>query len=363
MADVVEVLMLRDPGGVCECDDAGPPSVLKTHSGNGRKSCPDSPYFQEQCGHGNWKWRRRPCDKWSCESCRDYRVKTELVPEISRAMSYAWAIGETLKLLTLTVPADSIAGHATQEGATAMRLKLQRFVEAQRRKGRFFEYLRVAETHKSGQIHLHLLVLMPFTAQQEIERGWGGIPFISAVGLRCPRCYPGRDASDKDKRSSTIVPPPGRGSCPTCGYTVDWSVGSGNLQAVAEIAALELSKYLTKESGMQGIRKKMNRSRGWAKLLQVKPDKMPVHCDGCGDEHGFSFVGPTDRLHKDYPGLPVGAAAKVAYYPRSGAPCKCWDRGADRRWVASMSPRAPTGLIDLAIPEIDYGVLSELCRI
>ena len=138
MADVAEVLMLRDPGGVCYCADAGPPSVLKTHSGNARKSCPDSPYFQERCGHGNWKWRRRPCDKWSCESCRDYHVKTELVPEISRAMSYAWAIGETLKLLTLTVPADSIAGNATQEVATAMRKKLQRFVEAQRRKGRLF---------------------------------------------------------------------------------------------------------------------------------------------------------------------------------------------------------------------------------
>ena len=34
MADVAEVLMLRDPGGVCDCVDAGPPSVLKTHNGN-----------------------------------------------------------------------------------------------------------------------------------------------------------------------------------------------------------------------------------------------------------------------------------------------------------------------------------------
>jgi hypothetical protein len=143
---------------------------------------------------------------------------------------------------------------------------------------------------------------------------------------------------------------------------VDWSVDAGNLAAVAEIAALEMSKYLTKESGMAGIRKKMNRSRQWAKLFQVKPEKMAVHCDDCGDEHGFSFVGPSDRLDKDYPGLPAAAAAQVAYYPRSGAPCKCWDRGADRWWVASMAPTASSGLIDLAIPDIDYGVLSELCR-
>ena len=144
---------------------------------------------------------------------------------------------------------------------------------------------------------------------------------------------------------------------------MDWSVDAGNLAAVAEIAAFEMSKYLTKESGMAGIRKKMNRSRQWAKLFQVKPDKMPVHCDDCGDEHPFTFVGPSDRLHEDYPGLPAAAGAQVAYYPRSGSPCQCWDRGAERRWVASMSPRASTGLIDLAIPEIDYGVLSELCRI
>ncbi len=363
MADVAEVLLLRDPGGDQGGVDAFvPTSLVKTLSGNAHTGCPASPYFQERCGHNGWKWRRRPCAKWSCQPCRDYRVKTELVPEISRALSYSWAIGkDALKFLTLTVPPDAVAGHATPDGAKAMRLRLQHYVQAQRRKGRVFEYLRVAETHKSGQIHLHLIVYCPYIPQREIEQDWGALVFVSAVGLRCPRCYPGRDASAKDKRASTIVPPPGRGACPTCGYTVDWSIDAGNIQAVAEIAALEMSKYLTKESGMEGIRKKMNRSRGWAKLFQVKPDKMPAHCDDCGDEHGFSFVGPSDRLHKDYPGLPAATAARVAYYPRSGGPCKCWDRGGETRWVASMAPTPSSGLIDLAIPDIDYGLLSSLC--
>jgi len=32
MADVAEVLMFRDPGGVCDCADAGPTSVLKPYT-------------------------------------------------------------------------------------------------------------------------------------------------------------------------------------------------------------------------------------------------------------------------------------------------------------------------------------------
>jgi len=335
----------------------GPTSVLKTPKGNAHKSCPDSRYFQEKCAHGNWRWCGGPCGKWSCEPCRDDRVKTELVPEISRAMSQAWAIGKTLKHVTLTGDADDIVTKASPEGAEAMRVKLQHFVQAQRRKGRTFEYLRVGETHKSGRVHLHLLVLMPYVSQREMEDMWGARVWVSAVGLRCPECFPGRSATPKEKRRSTIVPPPGKGSCPNCGYKVDWAIGSGNVQAVAEIAALEMSKYLTKEASIGGIKKKMNRSRGWAKLFQMKPDKMPAYCDECGDEHAFGFVGPSDRLNADYPGLPAAAGAQVAYYPRSGGPCQCWVRGdGESRWVASLSPRASSGLIDLVLPEIDYGL-------
>ena len=41
---------------------------------------------------------------------------------------------------------------------------------------------------------------------------------------------------------------------------------------LAEIVALEMSKYLTKEASMAGVRKKINRSRAWVQHCQVKPD-------------------------------------------------------------------------------------------
>ena len=42
---------------------------------------------------------------------------------------------------------------------------------------------------------------------------------------------------------------------------------------MAEIVALEMSKYLTKEASMAGVRKKINRSKVWVQHSQVKPDK------------------------------------------------------------------------------------------
>jgi len=331
----------------------GPTSLVKPYSGNAHKGCRDSPYFQEKCGHDNWRWRRRPCDKWACDACREYRVKMELVPEILRAIGHAWAIGETLKHVTLTGAADDTVTEASPEGAEAMRLKLAHFVQAQRRQGRVFEYLRVAETHKSGRVHLHLLVVMPYVAQREMEKQWGARVWVSAVGLRCPRCFPGRGADAQAKRQSTIVPPPGKGSCANCGYTVDWSIESGNVQAVAEIAAFEMSKYLTKEASVGGIKKKMNRSRGWAKLFQVKPETMPVFCEECGDEHAFSFVGPSDRLEMDYPGISAAATAQVAYYPHRGQPCNCWK---ETSWAGSLSSRASSGLVDMALFRLGFKV-------
>ena len=45
---------------------------------------------------------------------------------------------------------------------------------------------------------------------------------------------------------------------------------------VAEIVALEMSKYLTKEASMAGVRKKINRPRAWVQHCQVKPDPEPM---------------------------------------------------------------------------------------
>jgi len=320
-------------------------SLVNPISGNAIKSCPDSPYFQEITGDGNWKWRRWVCRKWSCDPCREYRIKRELVPEVVAALGWAAELGYTLKHLVLTGRDDDILTEASPEGSKARRLRLQAFKLYMTRQGKPFHYLRVAESHKSGRVHLHFLVVMPYMAQRELQKRWGFRASVSAVGLRCPRCYPGRGATFKAKRRSTIVPPPGKGSCANCGYTVDWD-NPYNLARVADIVALEMSKYLTKEASMAGVRKRMNRSRAWGKRCQVKPDKMPVFCTGCGDEHAFRFVGPSARIEWDYPGVNLAAAAGVAYYPAGGKPGRCWGKGVE--WVESASPRASSGLVDHA---------------
>ena len=70
-------------------------SLVNPISGNAIKSCPDSPYFQEITGDGNWKWRRWVCRKWSCDPCREYRIKRELVPEVVAAFGWAAELGCT----------------------------------------------------------------------------------------------------------------------------------------------------------------------------------------------------------------------------------------------------------------------------
>jgi len=184
---------------------------------------------------------------------------------------------------------------------------------------------------------------MPYIGQRELQKRWGFRVSVSAVGLGCPRCYPGRGATLKAKRRSTIVPPPGKGFCSNCGYTVDWD-NPYNVARVAEIVALEMSKYLTKEASMAGVRKRMNRSRVWGKRCQVKPDKVAVLCSECGDEHAFRFVGHSARIEADYPGVNLAATTGLAYYPVGGKPSKCW--GDDVDWVESVAARASSGLVD-----------------
>jgi len=325
----------------------GPTSLVKPLSGNANigkhKGCPDSPYFQEICGDGNWRHRRRPCGKWSCVPCREYRIKHELVPEIVEALKWARLLGLTLKFLTLTGRDDDILTEASPAGSEARRIHLQKFKQSMTRKGKTFEYLRVAESHKSGRVHLHLVVVMPYIGQRELQKRWGFRVDIGSLGLKCPKCYPGRGATREARKRSMIVPPPGKGSCSNCGHTVEWD-NPYNWAAVAEIVALEMSKYLTKEASMAGVRKRMNRSRAWGKRCQVKPDKVPVFCSECADEHAFRFVGSSARIEVDYPGVNLAATAGVAYYPAGGKPSKCW--GDDIPWVESVSPRASSGLVD-----------------
>ena len=357
MADVAAYMaagaVLPDGGlnpfdyGLNPTAENGPTSLVKPIRGNAnigkRKGCPDGYCFQEKCSDGNWRWRWVPCEKWSCEPCREYRIKQELVPEIIEALKWASSLGLTLKFLTLTGAADDILTEASPEGAEARRLHLQHFKQSMTRKGKTFEYLRVAESHKSGRVHLHLVVVMPYIAQRELQKRWGFRVDIGSLGLKCPKCYPGRGATRKARKRSMIVPPPGKGSCSNCGHTVEWN-NPYNWAAVAEVVALEMSKYLTKEASMAGVRKRMNRSRAWGDRCQFKPEKKAVPCSECADEHAFSFVGPSNRIELEYPSVRIAATAGLAYYPTRGEPCKCW--GEDTQWIASVSPRASSGLVD-----------------
>jgi len=307
------------------------------------KWCPDSPYFQEVTAGGNWRNIRWVCRKWCCDPCREYRITSEIVPEVSATLDWASSLGWTAKLLTLTAPAGGILSEASPAGCKARSRRLQHFKQEFTRKGEMFEYLSVAESHKSGRVHLHLLVVMPYVPQRVIEKRWGYRVDVKGVGLRCPKCYPGRGATREARKRSMIIPPPGRGSCSNCGHTVDWA-NPANMADVVGIVALELSKYLTKEADMAGVRKRMNRTQAWGKRCQVKRPKAPSFCPDCADEHAFRFVGPSARLELAYPGLKVAAAARVAYYPAGGAPSKCW--GKDTVWVQSVAAVASSGLMD-----------------
>ena len=325
----------------------GPTSLVKPLSANVTtrkpKWCADSPYFQEVTAGGNWRHIRWVCRKWSCDACREYRIMSELIPEVSAALDWAWSLGMTLKFLTLTSPADHILSEASPAGAEARRRHLGIFKKDMTRKGNVFQYLSVAESHKSGRVHLHLLVVMPYITQRVLQQKWGYRVDVESVGLRCPKCYPGRGATREARKRSMIIPPPGRGSCSNCGHTVDWA-NPANVADMVGIVGLEMSKYLTKEASMAGVRKRMNRTREWGQRCKVKRPKAPAMCSDCGDEHAFRFVGPSARLEVAYPGLKVAAGARVAYYPAGGAPSKCW--GKDTVWVQSVAATASSGLVD-----------------
>lgn len=317
----------------------------------GRKPCPSSQVFQERCGHGNWRWRRVPCDKWACEPCGVWRLENELVPEIGKAFEWAQSLGQTLKHLVLTYQADDLGAQPTKEGANRRRLDVAHLAQWFRRRGQPFEYLRVAETHKSGMIHLHLLAVMPYVKQSDLSAKWADFArgsfrvFIQAVGIRCPHCWPGRGASQERKRRSMIIPPPGKARCANCGYAPDWGLAESWGEA-ARACAWEAAKYLTKEAGAAGVVKKLTRSAGWrANCCPPKEESSGSYCGVCEDEHSYEFVGQAGRLESEgFVGIKVATSPVVAYTEAGGLGCGCW--GDKMVWRESRADRAH-GLYDL----------------
>jgi hypothetical protein len=279
-------------------------------------------------------------------------------------MKLAESRGLTLKHVVLTWQGDDLGAQPTREGAERRRLDIQHLAQTLRRKGKLFEYLRVSETHKSGKIHVHLLVIMPYVDQAFLSDVWkrharGAFRvFIQAVGVRCPYCWPGRNASQKAKRRSMIIPPPGKGRCTNCGYAPDWSLES-KWDEVAYAASLEAGKYLSKSEDTSTVVKRLSRTRLWAAECQLKDDR-PVAglCEVCGDEHQVTFVGSEEVLVQNgYGGLlDVRGGSRVVWQAAGGDPCLCWSKHAWQKVVWRESGgTAETGLLDLLEQQKDYG--------
>jgi len=283
------------------------------------------------------------------------RIRNEITPEIILALALAEERGETLKFITLTAKDGYLGGEPSREGAERRRLDFQHLAQWIRRAGYTFEYLKVAELTKRGRVHTHALVIMPYINQKALSSYWmkitGGsyIVDIEAVGMKCPNCWPGRNASRWRRKQSIIIPPPGKGSCQNCGYKPD------DYTEVARYAAWEAGKYLGKaldqetagesDSAVVNRIKNLMRSKGWPKFVRAK--KPNEACNECGETHKATFVGLAKKLAEEYPGL-TDEVRDVAYSPSLGTPCKCW---ADPVWAGSKAfAGESSGLVDMLLP-------------
>ena len=334
-------------------------SLVKTGKGNAHKKgfgsthCDNPWYAYERCGHGNFRWKKIPCNKWACDGCSKRRLADELVPEVIQALRWARDIGQTLKFLTPTYKADDPGASPTPAGATRRRLDFQHLVQYVRRdRDETFEYLRVAESHKSGKIHLHVLAVMPFIQQKALSDKWQQLARksfridVRGAGMKCPRCYPDKKAPPAVKRRSIIIPPPGRGECLSCGYEPDWKLDA-TWADVAQAIAFEMGKYLTKEATTGGVKKKLNRSKAWAANCQTKIEKSPrSKCEECGEVHivywdgqeGYILARPGGEL------IWWSVEENVAWYlDKPGRePCSCF--GDDVVWRAFGQEEPPRPL-------------------
>jgi len=340
VADVAEVLSLRiGPDAVT----AASPSLVTEYGTNAHKSkpfgqdlkrseCPFPVLFTEACGHGELRPWLRPCDKWVCVPCCAWRVETEIKPEIVKGIEWARRKGQTLKFYTFTWKSKDEAAGTTKSAAQRRRKDVAHFVQQIRREnGRDnFEYLRVAENHKSGKIHLHMIVSAPYLPQAELSRQWqqntrGAFRVnVEAVGMKCPNCWPGKQATQAEKNKHMIIPFPGKGRCESCG--LEPAHDGFTDQDVAKAAAKELGKYLSKSVPVsylssKGRRQPIARSKGW--LRECKPDQPDQEpeppCNSCHVTHTFRAVWKNEFLAEH-----LLAAAIAGELLNHSSRCECW---------------------------------------
>jgi len=322
-------------------------SSTQKHSENWAKTwCQDKRIFKESCGHGNWRFSWRECGSWDCEPCRDRRVLEEIVPEVAAALRLAKKRRVTLKHMVLTWPGATPAAQPTPEGAKARAKHIAALWQWLRKELGYAEWLKVAESHKSGRIHFHFLVVMRGIDVRRLRAFWKKMTGasqlrIDSTFLKCPNCW---DAglTGAEKAARKIVPWPGSGKCGNCGHKLK---GQDQERIVWSIA-LEAGKYLAKEMGKASKHKKLTRSRGWPRLDVEKPEKQ--FCLECETEHSFERVGQVGGHVKAKFAAIEGA--HVAFYRQGGEPCYCFSgKDGNPRFRESVAESPALALADMAL--------------
>ena len=308
--------------------------------------CQDKRIFQESCGHANWEFSARPCGSWSCEPCRTRRVMEEIVPEVAAALRLARKLRVTLKHVVLTWPGDSVAAEDSPAGAAVRAKHIAALWQMLRKKNKFAHWLKVAESHKSGRIHFHFLVVMPGFPREDLVAFWEKLTganqlWIESTFLKCPNCWQDGIRADRQKNRK-IVPWPGSGKCGNCNYRIKGQ----DFESIIRGIAAEASKYLGKEMARASKHKKLTRSKGWPALVDDKPEK--VKCVECDSFHVYKRIGEVTGHVKVK--LAEIEGAHVAFYFSGGGPCHCFDRGGGNpRFRESVSVSPKSALADMAV--------------
>lgn len=330
--------------------------------------CPKRFLLWEKCGHGNSRFVWVGCGSPRCEVCLEQYIQRELVLEIKCALRWCRVRHRTLKFVTLTFQRDNPAAMATPEGAELRRKHLARLIQKMRRQKIDVEYLRTIESHKSGRIHMHLLLTFRYFDQRKLSDWWraetgdSGIVWITAVFMKCPSCWD-RSLSAKEKAKAQIVGGTAKNRCRRCGYRPE------SIEDVAHQAALEIGKYLAKDFADSPGVKVLTRSRGWLEfkreaeemLKAEKAEKADCFCCGVVHEHtviiredhrgvdlGRSWAWRFDPEELAVDGLAsalwgvvdagFGDGRGVGFVPPKGEPCLCW--GDSIHWVACLGDRS-----------------------
>ena len=308
--------------------------------------CQDKKIFQESCGHLNWEFSARPCGSWSCEPCRNRRVMDEIVPEVASALRLARKLRVTLKHIVLTWPGESVAAQDSPDGAKARAKHIAALWQMLRKKNKFAHWLKVAESHKSGKIHFHFLVIMPGFSRDELVAFWEKLTganqlWIESTFLKCPNCWQGAIRANR-QQNRKIVPWPGSGKCGNCGYKLKGQ----DFETIIRGIAAEASKYLGKEMARASKHKKLTRSKGWPAPVDDKREK--ELCDKCDSFHVYQRIG--DVAGHVQVKLAEIEGAHVAYHPAGGRPCHCFDYGGGNpRWRESVAQTPDSALADFAL--------------